>query len=45
MFLRVHREHLAAPAFGKFLLDLLDQSSFLGIELVFWKVPRLGDDE
>jgi len=42
VLLRVHGEHLAAAAFSEFLLDLLDQFPFFGIQLVFWKVLRLA---
>ena len=45
VFLRVHREHLAAAPFSEFFLDLLDQFSFFGIKLLFRKIPCLRNDE
>src|SRR5260370_688506 len=45
MFIGVPSKPLAAASVGMFLLDLLDQSPFLGIQLVFWKVSRLGNDK
>jgi len=45
MLPRVYRKDLASASFGQLLLDLLQQSSFLGIEGVFRKAASLGDDE
>ncbi len=45
VLLRVHGKHLAAAAFGKLLLDLLDQLPFLGMQLVFGKISCFRDDE
>ena len=38
MLLRVDSEYLATASFGEFFSDLFDESSFLRIELLFWKI-------
>ena len=45
MLLRVHGEHLTAAPFRQFLFDLFDQPAFFGIQVVFRKVARVGNDE
>src|SRR5260370_15732276 len=45
VFLRVYRKDLTPSSFCQFLLDLLDQSPFLGIDTVLGKVSRLRNDE
>src|SRR5579859_1064369 len=45
MLLRVNGEYLASSPFGQLFSDLFDEFPFLGIELLFWKITCLGDDE
>jgi hypothetical protein len=45
MFARIYRKDLAAASFRQFLLDLLQESTVLGMERVFRKIAGLGDDK
>src|SRR5579864_767305 len=45
VLLRVYRKDLASPSLRQFLLDLLDQFAFFGIDLVLGKVAGFCNNE
>src|SRR5579864_9459591 len=45
VLLRVYRKDLASPSLRQFLLDLLDQFAFFGIDLVLGKVAGSCNNE
>src|SRR5262249_4623702 len=45
VLLRVYREYLTTPSLGQLFPDLFDQLSFFRIQLILWKITRVGDDK
>src|ERR1700722_4938150 len=45
VLLRVHGKDLASPSFRQFLLDLLDQFAFFGMDTILGKVAGLRNHE